>query len=285
MANFKLFGDFSSFQDSTYNYMKGLKDKGLSGAMVKTTQSNNYINPNAVGQFSNALKVFGQVGVYHFITQNATANANHFLNYIQNVLHVTKDTVIGVDVESSMEKYDNILNEPDITGAINKFLDTVYDAGFNKLVVYASKSWFQSVISIKRLHHTPYLWVANYGVSEPGINNAGAHQFTDNWHGIDCSYDFGGWLTGRLKQTTPKPQNKPKQATYWQYGKWFKAKNDLTIYEDADFKHKTEGLYVPGTKFYVDQVIKPNGDKAEFSRFKVDGGYVSANTAFSHRIK
>ncbi|TPR12245.1 GH25 family lysozyme [Apilactobacillus timberlakei] len=281
MANFKLFGDFSSFQNNTYDYMKGLKDKGLSGAMVKTTQSNNYTNPNAIGQFTNGLSVFGQVGVYHFLTQNPTANAKHFLNYIENTLRVTKDTVIGVDVESSMNKYDNILNESDITGAINTFLDIVYDAGFHSLVLYASKNWFQTIIDIKRLKHDPYLWVANYGVSEPGINGAGAHQFTDNWHGIDCSRDFDGLITGKKEVKQPAK----KKPTYWQYGRLFKIKSDLKIYEDINFKRQTEGIYKKGSLIFITKVIKPNGKDAELSRFQVDGGYASANTAFSKRIK
>ncbi|MGV7852511.1 hypothetical protein PJM29_30545, partial [Mycobacterium kansasii] len=53
--------------------------------------------------------------------------------------------------------------------------------------------------------------MAAYGVSQPGVANANAWQNTDNWkgHGVDCSYDFDGKLSGKATNVTHK------EASYW----------------------------------------------------------------------
>lgn len=51
--------------------------------------------------------------------------------------------------------------------------------------------------------------MAAYGVSQPGVANANAWQYTDNFHGGDCSYDFDGKLSGKATKATPK------KASYW----------------------------------------------------------------------
>ena len=66
-------------------------------------------------------------------------------------------------------------------------------------------------------------WVANYGVSQPGVDNVGTWQWTDNYKiagtGVDMSYDFSGFYTNAtitpesktvISTPTPKPVAVPK---------------------------------------------------------------------------
>lgn len=278
------FADVSNFQwnkvpsyDEYTKFLKAAKSKyKVKSTCVLLTDGTTFHSPARAEQIKASLEVFKSFSCFHFFRGDPDTEANCFINDLKN-MGADKSTVVMIDAEI---RYSNL------TTKINKFIDKLYDAGYKHIYVYSMASMLDYAndgIQTGKLHHNAKRWIASYGSIQPGGSDV--WQFTSNAiaNGVafDLDKDFIGELSNGVKETT----SKPKQATYWQYGKWFKAKNDLTIYADADFNHKTEGLYVPGTKFYVDQVIKPNGDKAEFSRFKVDGGYVSANTDFSHRIK
>lgn len=194
--------DISSYQHSNVIFMKQLKQYA-SSLIVKLTEGSAsgsaYFNPKAIDQVSNGFEVFDTVGVYHYFRGNSQrygANdpvneAKWFYTKIKE-LGFNTDTVCAIDVE------DQCLQDQ-VTADINLFLGYLWAKGYHKLIVYASGSWFTSgrIIRTQLYQHVP-IWVAAYGVNQPGVDNVQAWQYSDNGHGlaVDFSYDFTGELTG-----------------------------------------------------------------------------------------
>ena len=85
------------------------------------------------------------------------------------------------------------------TNDANTFLQAVKDSGYPKVDIYSMASWFwQGRLNADNLI-AKNKWVANYDVSQPGVDNVGTWQWTDNYKiagtGVDMSYDFSGFYT------------------------------------------------------------------------------------------
>lgn len=206
--------DISSYQEDSLEFMQTLGQYAKS-VIVKLTQGSAsgdaYVNPKAASQISNGFKVFKSVGVYHYFKGNSQQNGNSdpineakwFDQHIQ-AQGLNKSTVCAIDVEDSSLMQD-------ATHDVNLFLQYMSEQGYSHLVVYASASWFNyGRIQRDLLYNHAPIWVASYDVSEPGVNNANAWQYTDDGHGlgVDFSYDFDGTLLGTQEntQTTPAAQ-------------------------------------------------------------------------------
>lgn len=221
---YKEVADISGWQSDSLAYMQQLRKYAIS-VLVKLTEGSEsgsaYFNPKAATQISNAFKVFPTVGVYHYFLGNSQKygdndplnEAKWFYKKILS-LGLDKSTVAVIDVEDkALQTY--------VTHDINIVLKYLHGKGFTNLVVYASKSWFNSGrINKDALYNNTPIWVASYGTSEPGVNNAGAWQYTDNGHGLrtDFSYDFAGILTGttepaKKETTTPAKTTDKKKDT------------------------------------------------------------------------
>ena len=87
-------------------------------------------------------------------------------------------------------------------------------------------------------------WVANYGVSQPGVDNVGLWQFTSTYNiagnEVDMSYDFSGFYTNAnvtpesktvTDTPTPKPVAVPKT--------WVDNLGDTWHAEDGKFISNT----------------------------------------------
>ncbi|MDT3393432.1 MAG: hypothetical protein LIR10_02515 [Bacillota bacterium] len=85
-----------------------------------------------------------------------------------------------------------------LTDQINAFMTVVKANGYSKCDIYASASWFNQPRFDRKKLMPQNCWVANYGRTQPDVENVGAWQFTDNWNGqnIDMSYDFSAFYTG-----------------------------------------------------------------------------------------
>ncbi|WP_283680459.1 GH25 family lysozyme [Lentilactobacillus sp. Marseille-Q4993] len=259
--------DVSSYQSDTVSYFKKVYNAGARGMMVKLTEGLNYLNPKAGSQIVNGLKVFKSVGVYHYFLGNGQAEAQYFLAHIKT-MGLTKDTVLGIDVEDPSLPYYN-------TAQVNVFLKYLRDHGYTHLVTYGSGSWFNSG-RINRSHLIDkHIWVAAYGVSQPGVNNANAWQYTDNLFGADCSYDFDGTLTGnnvKTKAEMPKYYNTP--------GLYEVTAKMIHAYRDKKFKVKRYVRWEKGSRFYGTPV-----KYGKITRLKTELGYVTSNTSKVKLVK
>lgn len=233
---FKLISDVSSYQLETLDFMKKLKSKGVSGLMVKLTDGTDYLNPKAGKQVTNGFKAgMNSVGLYHYFHGNGKAEATYFLKWVK-AFGMDNTTPLAIDVE-----------EPtlpgNITSQINIFLKAVKNAGFKCRIIYGSASWFNSGrIKYAKLDDKN-IWVASYGGNQPGVDNASAWQFTDNYKGmhVDASFDFNGTLTGARFAKKPAPD---PAKNYVSKGKTFKVICDaVNLYENKHFSKQTQTAY------------------------------------------
>ncbi len=256
------FVDVSSFQGNSQAYFEGLKKHGVTNAIVKATEGTGYTNNGT--QFGNAIKAFGTVGLYHFLHGEPVAEAKHFISTLES-WGATKDTLVVVDVEAPD------IQGMDVTGLTNQWINTVYDAGYHDIMVYASESWFNSVLSINKLAHKPKIWVAKYSSAKPSVARYDAWQFTDNYKGlkVDASYNHND-----IFAEVDKPQ-------YWKDGSLFECKVPLHVFKTLDFKKENRRRVYLGkwTRIYGEPV--KNGS---IYSLKTAIGYISANKAYVQKI-
>lgn len=127
-----------------------MKNKyGIKGVVVKLTEGNVYKNPEAPKQIANAKAAGLKVSVFHFSwfdsPQGAVEEAQYFLNYAKE-LNLDRDTSFVNDYE----KVDTPL-ESDPTSNSLKFTEILEAGGYKNVYHYASKTWFSSVLDMKRL--------------------------------------------------------------------------------------------------------------------------------------
>lgn len=265
----KIVIDLASYQGSSVSYFKTFKAHGVDAAMVKLTEGTNYLNPKASAQVANAYKVFGAVGAYHFFHGNGTAEARYFLAWVRK-FGLDKSTVLAIDVEASGLPYNT-------TPQVNVFLRYLINAGYKNVITYGSGSWFNSG-RIKRSELIDkHIWVAAYGVSQPGVANANSWQFTDDFKGlkVDASYDFDGSLSG--SKTSEKPSYYVTPGLYQVRLKW------LPVYNGLDFKKsgKRYTRYGTGSRFWATPV-----KYGKITRLHINGqGYVSSNKWYVKFLK
>lgn len=222
MANLVM--DISSYQPDTISFFQAAKNAGVKAVIVKLTQGSAdgdaYVNPKAQAQINNARSVGLLVHGYHYARFNGNQDARNEAKWFTD--HAKKfglgpESVLALDIEDKA-------NAKYATGDANAFLQAVKDAGYPKVDIYSMASWFwQGRLNAAQLI-AKNKWVANYGVSQPGVDNVGTWQWTDNYKiagtGVDMSYDFNGFYTNadtnanepKTVTPTPKPVN---QKTTW----------------------------------------------------------------------
>ena len=222
MANLVM--DVSGYQPDTISFFQAAKNAGVKAVIVKLTQGSAdgdaYVNPKAQAQINNARSVGLLVHGYHYArfygNQDARNEAKWFVDHAKQ-FGLGPESVLALDIEDkSNAKY--------ATSDANAFLQAVKDAGYPKVDIYSMASWFwQGRLNAAQLI-AKNKWVANYDVSQPGVDNVGTWQWTDNYKiagtGVDMSYDFNGFYTNadtnanepKAVAPTPKPVN---QETTW----------------------------------------------------------------------
>ncbi len=200
--------DISSYQDDSVSFMQSLAQYAKS-VIIKITEGSEagdaYVNPKAKAQVASAQQVFKTIGAYHYLKANSQEygdadpvnEAKWFIKNLEAV-GLDKTTVCAVDVEDA-----SLMQST--THDVNLFLQYMDQQGYQNLMVYGSASWFTSGrIDQAKLYNKTPIWVASYGSSEPGVDNASAWQYTDNGHGlkVDFSYDFDGTLSGTKASST-----------------------------------------------------------------------------------
>ncbi|WP_413627670.1 GH25 family lysozyme [Fructilactobacillus vespulae] len=197
--------DVAKFQDYTQSFFQGLKDNGAEAVIVQITAGSKghpySQNPLAALQINNARAVGLNVHVYHYSYAYAhddmLTEAQNFIETFNRLGLDKNNTVSFLDEEDS----DN--NPSSATDDCNTWLNAVKDAGIKKVGTYSMASWFTSGRIDKDRLISPLLWVANYGGSEPGVDNVKLWQFTDNWNGVDASYDFDNIIAGNKQSDQP----------------------------------------------------------------------------------
>lgn len=271
-----VFVDISGYQNYTVAYLTSLKHAGAKTAVVKLTEGTSYLNPRAAAQITNSLKVFGSVGVYHYFHGAGTAEAAYFLSHVK-AMGLDTSTVVAIDVEDpSLPTYN--------TAQTNVFLKYLVAHGYKNVVTYASRSWFQAGRLVRSSLAYKPIWVAAYGTSQPGIDNANAWQFTDNYKGlhVDASYDFDGTFTGVAGKA---PAAKAKSSYYrsTKLGLYEVTGLYVNIYKTSNFSKKTKSAmrYSKGTKVWARAV---KAGSITHLKLEYANGYISSNSKLVKRV-
>ena len=206
------FIDVSSYQPDTVAFFQAAKAQGALGVVVKLTEGSEdgsaYVNPRAAAQIRNALAVVLRVSCYHFARYTSVADAQNearFFVKIAKQFGMYDDTLMIDDAE--------VHSAADYQSASLAFLQEVEALGYKNTGIYSMKSFFTGEILNSHGFGSRKAWVAGYGVTSLGIDNAAAWQYSDHGiMGIDTSYDFDGAFTtgsasGSVPQiTVPAPQ-------------------------------------------------------------------------------
>lgn len=179
----------TSYQPYTVAYYQKMKSLGARSNFVKVSEGTTWIAPNWTVSLNNTVKAGLVACVYHFF-HGSTYNegrieANFFARQLNNA-KIDKRVKFMVDAEVSGNS----------TNSVTGFIDAMKDLGYINACVYASRSYWLNKLNSKQL---PRPWVAGYGVSDLGINNAQAWQYADTFKGYkqDISKDLtkDNWFT------------------------------------------------------------------------------------------
>ena len=276
-----LVADVASFQPEDLGFFKALASQGVKAVIVKLTEGSAdgtaYINPKAQNQIINARKAGLLVNAYHFARYTSIQDAKNEADFFVTVakrMGIGTDSVMAVDLEASEIT-------PNLNAKTNVFLQYVKDCGYPNVDYYSMASWFWNGTLNPDVILAKNKWVANYGVSQPGVNNVGTWQFSSSWtvNGVkvDMSYDFSGFYTERHVTAnsesvvnTPKP--KPQAVTY---DSWTDNLGDVWYKEDGTFTLSESINLRWGAKTDSDLIATLNpGDVVKYDAFSKHDGYV-----------
>lgn len=270
--------DVSSYQPKDLAFFRTKKSQGAKFGVIKLTEGLKYLSPSAGSQISNSLKVFGQASVYHFFHGSGLAEARYFLYHVKQ-MGLDKSTVLAIDVEANDLPWNT-------TSQVNIFLKYLISKGYKHVITYSSSSWFNAGRINRSQLVDKHIWVAAYGVSQPGITNANAWQYTDNFHGADCSYDFDGSLSGIKYSENPSPKKSAsKKASYWSDNGLYEvsSKSPVNVYGTLKFEdaHKRRERFERGSRVYAKAVKYGNVYRLMLS----PDNYITANKNYVKLIR
>ena len=276
-----LVADVASFQPEDLGFFKALASQGVKAVIVKLTEGSAdgtaYINPKAQNQIINARKAGLLVNAYHFARYTSIQDAKNEADFFVTVakrMGVGTDSVMAVDLEASEIT-------PNLNAKTNAFLQYVKDCGYPNVDYYSMASWFWNGTLNPDAILAKNKWVANYGVSQPGVNNVGTWQFSSSWtvngSKVDMSYDFSGFYTERhitadSESVVNTPKSKPQPVAY-----------DTWTDNLGDVWYKEEGTFILSESINLRWGAKPDstliatldpGDVVKYDAFSKHDGYV-----------
>lgn len=194
------FIDVSSYQPDTVAFFQAAKAQGALGVVVKLTEGSAYVNPRAAAQIRNSLDVGLRVSCYHFAHYTSVADAQNearFFVKIAKQFGMYDDTLMIDDAE--------VHSAADYQSASLAFLQEVEALGYKNTGIYSMKSFFTGSVLNYHGFGSRKIWVAGYGVTDLGIDNVSAWQYSDHGiMGIDSSIDFDGtFTTGSVAGSVP----------------------------------------------------------------------------------
>lgn len=190
---------------STENY-QAMKQYGITGVVVKATQSTWYTNPYFESQVKNALAAGFKVSVYHYAEYTdwdmAQKEASYFANYVKSI-GLPQSVQMVIDIEEGKMKNGWLsFNTDYFKGKLNQL-------GYQNVMYYASKSWFGTsegtMLNPSKIG-AQNMWVAQYPYSVSSNMNWNSAYSAWQWSPqylmtsiktcyFDINHDYSGRFT------------------------------------------------------------------------------------------
>lgn len=208
--------DVSSYQGNID--FASVKDSGIDIVYIKSSEGRSYIDPYFEINYQNAKANGLKVGFYHYVTARTTEQAREQANFFASVISGKQpDCRLAMDFESFGNLSNNQINE-----ISRVFLETLQSATNKEVLIYSNSYTARTILS-QDLAIYP-LWVANYGVSEPGGNDkwdfwvGWQYTSTGRVSGILGNVDRDQFTDGVLLSNTspiptPETPSTPEQPT------------------------------------------------------------------------
>ena len=167
--------DVSNWQ-GYINYAE-VKNSGIDIVYIKASQGSNYVDPYFKINYRNAKSNGLKVGLYHFLTARSVEEARQEADYFASVIASTSpDCKLAMDFENFGDLTAEEINEISIA-----FLEAVKEKTNKEVIIYSDQSNALNIFSNELATEYP-LWVAEYGVENPGRTNWNewqGFQYTD----------------------------------------------------------------------------------------------------------
>lgn len=155
--------DVSSYQGNID--FASVKNAGIDVVYIKSSEGQSYIDPYFEQNYQNAKANGLKVGFYHYVTARTVEQAQVQANFFARVISGKEpDCKLAMDFESFGNLSNNEINE-----ISRVFLETLQNSTNKEVLIYSNSYTARTILS-SNLAIYP-LWVANYGVSEPGGND------------------------------------------------------------------------------------------------------------------
>ncbi|CAK1224031.1 Glucan-binding domain (YG repeat) [Fructobacillus fructosus] len=152
--------DIASYQGNlTVDDFKKMKDLGITGVIVKLTESTTYTNPFAATQVANARAAGMKVSAYHFSRytneDQARAEANYFADAAKNLGFASSDVLID-DLEASGTKVASVSSNA------RAFNNQLQSRGFTNPSLYTYVSYKNELNLDTSFVDNQHIWMAQY---------------------------------------------------------------------------------------------------------------------------
>ena len=197
--------DVSSWQQNID--FAAVRNAGIEIVYMKSSEGSSYIDSYFETNYRNAKANGLKVGFYHYVTARTTEQARAQATFFAKVIRGKEpDCKLAMDFEN----FGN-LSTTQVNEISRVFLETLENLTNKEVLIYSNAYSARTIFS-SSLSNYP-LWVANYGVSEPGDNGKWSTwvgwQYTDTGKisGISGYVDRDYFTDGvLLSNTTPIPE-------------------------------------------------------------------------------
>lgn len=196
--------DVSSWQGNID--FTSVRNAGIDIVYIKSSEGQSYIDPYFEQNYQNAKANGLKVGFYHYVTARTVEQARTQANFFASVISGKEpDCRLAMDFESFGNLSVNEINE-----ISRVFLETLQSATNKEVLIYSNSYTARTILSSSLAIYP--LWVANYGVSEPGGNDkwdfwvGWQYTSTGRVSGISGNVDRNRFTDGvLLSNTSPIP--------------------------------------------------------------------------------
>ncbi|KHD34372.1 hypothetical protein NL50_17450 [Clostridium acetobutylicum] len=180
------------YNGSTITDWGAIKSTGIEYVYMKATEGLTF-NDDKMRDFYNGAKSVGlKVGFYHFLHRNNPyMEAQHFINMVSNF---KADMKYMIDVEAPELKK---AGQNETSTRVRQFYDYMASKGY-ECAIYTYSSFYKELFD-NRVKDLP-LWVAEYGVNKPSVENYIGWQYseTGNVPGVSGNCDVNNFSEGVL---------------------------------------------------------------------------------------